>query len=75
MPGVRDGAPPYTPRVKRCLELGSGALALMRKGEDFVLTLMKPKKHDPVSYPETFHVGFYVDDVAAARHRRERRGI
>ena len=56
---------------KRCLELGSGILALMRNSEDFVLTLMKPKKHDPVAYPETFHVGFYVDDVAAVRAKRD----
>ena len=56
---------------KRCLELGSGTLALMRNSEDFVPTLMKPKKHDPVAYPETFHVGFYVDDVAAVRAKRD----
>ena len=56
---------------KRCLELGSGALVLMRNSEDFVLTLMKPKKHDPVAYPETFHVGFYVDDVAAVQAKHD----
>ena len=32
---------------------------------------MKPKKHDPVAYPETFHVGFYVDDVAAVEAKRD----
>jgi catechol 2,3-dioxygenase-like lactoylglutathione lyase family enzyme len=32
---------------------------------------MRPKKHDPVAYPETFHVGFYVDDVAAVRSKRD----
>jgi catechol 2,3-dioxygenase-like lactoylglutathione lyase family enzyme len=26
---------------------------------------MKPKKHDPSVYPETFHVGFYVRNAAA----------
>ena len=56
---------------KHCLEIGSGAFALMRNSEDFVLTLMKPKKHDPVDYPETFHVGFYVDDVAAVQAKRD----
>jgi len=56
---------------KRCLERGSGALALMRNSEDFVLTLMKSKKHDPVAYPETFHVGFYVDSLAAVQAKRD----
>jgi hypothetical protein len=28
---------------------------------------MKPKKHDPSGYPETFHVGFYIDNAAAVR--------
>ena len=56
---------------KCCLERGSGALAIMRNSEDFVLTLMKPKKHDPVAYPETFHVGFYVDGLSAVRAKRD----
>jgi catechol 2,3-dioxygenase-like lactoylglutathione lyase family enzyme len=52
---------------KHSLELGSGAFTLMSNDEDFVLTLMKPKKNDPVSYPETFHLGFYVADLAAVQ--------
>jgi catechol 2,3-dioxygenase-like lactoylglutathione lyase family enzyme len=55
---------------RRSLERGSGAFALMSNTEDFVLTLMKAKKHDPVAYPETFHVGFYVDDAATVRAKR-----
>jgi len=39
----------------------------MSNGEDFVLTLMKPKKLDPVAYPETFQVGCYPDDSAAVQ--------
>src|SRR5262249_22014901 len=56
---------------RRSLERGSGAFALMRDDEDFVLTLMKAKKHDPIAYPETFHVGFYVDDAAAVAAKRD----
>jgi catechol 2,3-dioxygenase-like lactoylglutathione lyase family enzyme len=56
---------------RRTLERGSGAFALMSNNEDFVLTLMKAKKHDPVAYPETFHVGFYVDDAAAVEAKRD----
>jgi catechol 2,3-dioxygenase-like lactoylglutathione lyase family enzyme len=55
---------------RSALERGSGAFALMSNDEDFVLTLMKAKKHDPVAYPETFHVGFYVDDAAAVQAKR-----
>ena len=56
---------------RRALELGSGAFTLMSNDEDFVLTLMKAKKHDPVGYPETFHVGFYVDSAAAVQAKRD----
>jgi catechol 2,3-dioxygenase-like lactoylglutathione lyase family enzyme len=56
---------------RRSLERGSGAFSLMSNDEDFVLTLMKAKKHDPVAYPETFHVGFYVDDAATVRAKRD----
>src|SRR5271165_1289551 len=55
---------------KRVLERGSGAFAILLNNEDFVLTLMKPKKHDPVNYPETFHVGIYVDSPIAVHTKR-----
>jgi hypothetical protein len=29
------------------------------------------KKHDPAGYPETFHVGFYLDDPAAVSTKRD----
>ena len=37
---------------KRLLERGSGAFTILSNNEDFVLTLMKTKKHDPVDYPK-----------------------
>jgi catechol 2,3-dioxygenase-like lactoylglutathione lyase family enzyme len=49
---------------KRLLLRGSGALVILRNDEEFVLTLMKLKTYDPTGYPETFHVGFYVDERA-----------
>jgi catechol 2,3-dioxygenase-like lactoylglutathione lyase family enzyme len=56
---------------RRVLERGSGAFTILNNDEDFVLTLMKAKSHDPVGYPETFHVGFYLDDPAAVRGKHE----
>jgi len=55
---------------KRLLERGSGALAILSNEDGFVLTLMKLKKDDPAVYPETFHVGFYVDELAAVEAKR-----
>jgi catechol 2,3-dioxygenase-like lactoylglutathione lyase family enzyme len=56
---------------RRHIERGSGAFTLLRNDDDFVLTLMKAGKRDPASYPETFHVGFYLDDAAAVRSKRD----
>jgi catechol 2,3-dioxygenase-like lactoylglutathione lyase family enzyme len=56
---------------KRSLELGAGVFTLMSNSEDFVLALMKPKKNGPVSYPETFHLGFFVADLAAVRAKHD----
>jgi catechol 2,3-dioxygenase-like lactoylglutathione lyase family enzyme len=56
---------------KRLLERGSGAFAILGNDDNFVLTLMKPKKHDPLGYPETFHVGFYVDNPAAVHTKHD----
>lgn len=56
---------------KRVLERGSGAFTILRDDEDFVLTLMKTKKHDPAAYPETFHVGFYVDNSEVVSAKRD----
>jgi catechol 2,3-dioxygenase-like lactoylglutathione lyase family enzyme len=56
---------------RRVLERGSGAFTILNNDEDFVLTLMKAKNHDPVGYPETFHVGFYLDDPAGVRSKHD----
>jgi catechol 2,3-dioxygenase-like lactoylglutathione lyase family enzyme len=55
---------------KCLLERGSGAFVILGNDDDFVLTLMRRKKSDPELYPETFHVGFYVNDrpAVAAKH-------
>jgi catechol 2,3-dioxygenase-like lactoylglutathione lyase family enzyme len=55
---------------KRLLERGSGGLVILGNDEEFVLTLMKLKTYDPAGYPETFHVGFYVDGLAAVKAKR-----
>jgi catechol 2,3-dioxygenase-like lactoylglutathione lyase family enzyme len=55
---------------KRLIERGAGALAILGNDEDFVLALMKLKKNDPVAYPETFHIGFYVADADAVQAKR-----
>ena len=55
---------------KRFLERGAGAFTLLTNNDEFILTLMKAKKRDPANYPETFHVGFYLDnpDAVHAKH-------
>jgi catechol 2,3-dioxygenase-like lactoylglutathione lyase family enzyme len=55
---------------RRLLERGSGAFTILGNDDDFVLTLMKTKASDP-AYPETFHLGFYVDDRAAVEAKRD----
>jgi catechol 2,3-dioxygenase-like lactoylglutathione lyase family enzyme len=52
---------------QRRIERGSGAFTLLSNDAHFVLTLMKAGKHDPADYPETFHVGFYLDDPLAVQ--------
>jgi catechol 2,3-dioxygenase-like lactoylglutathione lyase family enzyme len=56
---------------KCLLERGSGAFTILGNDDGFVLTLMKAKKSDPAAYPETFHLGFYVDDLAAVQAKRD----
>jgi hypothetical protein len=55
---------------KRLVTRGQDAFVLMRNQDEFVLTPMKAKKHDPAAYPEAFHVGFYVGapDAVQAKH-------
>jgi catechol 2,3-dioxygenase-like lactoylglutathione lyase family enzyme len=55
---------------KRLMTRGQDAFALMSNQDEFILTLMKAKKHEPAAYPETFHVGFYLGapDAVPAKH-------
>ncbi|QPF85935.1 VOC family protein [Bradyrhizobium genosp. L] len=55
---------------KSLLERGAGAFTILRNDDGFVLTLMKLKKADPESYPETFHLGLYVEDRDAVEAKR-----
>jgi catechol 2,3-dioxygenase-like lactoylglutathione lyase family enzyme len=55
---------------KRLLERGSGGLVILGNDEEFVLTLMKLKRYDPTGYPETFHLGFHFDALAAVEAKR-----
>ena len=52
---------------KRLMTRGQDAFALMSNQDEFVLTLMRAKKHEPAAYPETFHVGFYLDAPDACK--------
>src|SRR5215471_14565692 len=54
---------------RRLLERGAGAFTILGNDDDFVLTLMKARTSDG-AYPETFHVGFYVDGRAAVEAKR-----
>jgi len=54
---------------RRVLERGSRAFTILNNDEDFVLTLMKAKQHDPVGYPETFDVGSKRANKPAVPHR------
>ena len=56
---------------KRSLERGSAAFTILTNDDDFVLTLMRANTLDPVSYPETFHLGFYFDDAAAVQRKHD----
>jgi hypothetical protein len=44
---------------------------ILRNDEDFVLTLMKTKKHDPIGYPEAFHVGLYLENPHAMHTKHD----
>jgi catechol 2,3-dioxygenase-like lactoylglutathione lyase family enzyme len=56
---------------KRLFERGAGAFTILGNDDNFVLTLMKAKPRDPVGYPETFHVGFYLDNPAAVHAKHD----
>lgn len=56
---------------KVLLERGAGVFTILRNADGFVMTLMKSKPGDPAAYPETFHLGFYVEDRAAVHAKRD----
>ena len=43
---------------------GNAGMAFLSDDDGFVLTLMKAARADPVTYPGTFHIGFFVADEA-----------
>jgi len=49
---------------------GKDAFAILRGADGFALNLMVPGKGDPATYPDNFHVGFFVDkpDIVHAKH-------
>ena len=49
---------------------GRDAFAVLEGSNGFALNLMKPGKNGPISYPDGFHVGFFVEhpDVVRAKH-------
>jgi lactoylglutathione lyase len=51
---------------------GNAGLTVLQDDAGFVLTLMKAGVRSGHSYPEQFHVGFFIDDEARvdALHRR-----
>jgi catechol 2,3-dioxygenase-like lactoylglutathione lyase family enzyme len=49
----------------------SPALAFLTDGAGFTLVVQR-KKHDHDAYPEDFHFGFLVEDVALVHRTRER---
>ncbi len=51
---------------------GNAGLTVLRDDDDFVLTLMKAGSNTTRTYPEHFHIGFFIGDEARVDeiHRR-----
>lgn len=49
---------------------GRDAFAVLEGSDGFALNLMKPGKDGPTTYPDGFHVGFFVEhpDIVRAKH-------
>jgi catechol 2,3-dioxygenase-like lactoylglutathione lyase family enzyme len=43
---------------------GNAGMAFLTDDDGFVLTLMKGRAGDGVAYPETFHIGFFIESEA-----------
>ena len=41
---------------------GNAGMAFLRDEQGFILSLMKAKQDSNLSYPETFHIGFFVEN-------------
>ena len=50
----------------------SPALAVLTDGHGFVLVLQRAPRPDADTYPEGFHLGFLVDDVATVERLQQR---
>ncbi len=53
---------------------GHGGMAFLIDEDGFVLAPLKPGRSATAAYPETFHIGFFVEDEATVDdvHRRLR---
>ncbi|TPM27455.1 VOC family protein [Mesorhizobium sp. B2-3-4] len=49
---------------------GKDAFAVLRGADGFVLNLMIPGKGETATYPDGFHVGFFVDNPELVRRKR-----
>ena len=51
---------------------GNAGMGFLSDDDGFVLTLMKAGRQTTMGYPETFHIGFFIDSEATvdAIHRR-----
>ena len=70
---TREGGKGYVGAGNAKARLGKGVILIMISDEDgFVLTLMKAGRQTTMGYPETFHIGFFIDSEATvdAIHRR-----
>ncbi|TGQ65493.1 VOC family protein [Mesorhizobium sp. M00.F.Ca.ET.186.01.1.1] len=49
---------------------GKDAFAILRGADGFALNLMIPGKGEAATYPEGFHVGFFVDSPGLVRRKQ-----
>jgi lactoylglutathione lyase len=72
VPDVRASADFFEKYFDLRKEGGNAGLTVLRDETGFVLTLMKANVTSGHTYPEHFHVGFFIDDQSRvdAIHRR-----
>jgi catechol 2,3-dioxygenase-like lactoylglutathione lyase family enzyme len=49
---------------------GKEAFAVLAGADGFALNLMKPGKGEAASYPDGFHIGFFVDSPSIVREKQ-----